>query len=81
MSWLYTIIFAGLLYSSQTGTEPTPYTGNANAVPAVAAARADETEKLDQSYPLNANGRVSVSNIMARSSSTPGKRTRFILRR
>ncbi len=63
MSWLYTIVFAGLLFSSENGSISMPATGNTNSLPSAASVQGDETEKLDQSYPLNANGRVSVSNV------------------
>lgn len=63
MSWLYTIFFAGLLFSSNgeanlnrvTAVEP-------DSVPVIVSA-ADETEVFEQTYPLTANGRVSVSNV------------------
>jgi len=65
MSWLYTIVFAGLMFSSQgdpvsdSGTLPT-----VDAVPAVVqSTKGDETEKFEQTYPLNAGGRVNVSNV------------------
>ena len=63
MSWLYTIVFAGLLFSSENGSISMPAAGNTNSLPYVSSVRGDETEKLDQTYPLNANGRVSVSNV------------------
>lgn len=63
MSWIFTIVFSGLLFSSNAGSAvstpdftPVPETA-ANAV------RQDETERFEQTYPLNANGRVSVSNV------------------
>jgi hypothetical protein len=64
MSWLYTIVFTGFLFSSQ-GSQPV------SSVPAVEEHLAvietgviqDETEKFDKTYPLNANGRVSISNV------------------
>lgn len=63
MSWLYTILFAGLAFSSQEipvqNAQPV-----GQMVPAVIETQpADETEKFDQTYPLNANGQVSLSNI------------------
>lgn len=63
MSWLYSIFLAGLLFSSN-GTLP----ASSNLVPSVeepkaAAAGQDETEKLDRTYPLSADGRISVSNV------------------
>src|SRR5215213_2256724 len=63
MSWLYSMLFAGLLFSSN-GTVPT----NLNISPAIKETSAlvtkqDETERFEQSYPLTATGRVSVSNV------------------
>ena len=66
MSWLYSIVFAGLLFSSN-GTSPTNI-NITNFIPAdgkviAPAAAQDETERFEQTYPLSANGRVSVSNV------------------
>ena len=62
MSWLYSLVFAGLMFSSQNGPSPANVDKSALTTP-VAAVKQDETERFEQSYPLNANGRVSVSNI------------------
>lgn len=66
MSWLYTIVFAGLVFSSNSAE--TPLVSELDeACPAVVEQVveqvADETERFEKSYPLNANGRVKVSNI------------------
>lgn len=64
MSWLYSIVFASLLATSSG--ELTTNAPSIEALPAVQAessVRRDETEVFEQSYPLNANGRVSVSNV------------------
>ena len=63
MSWLYSLVFAGLLFSSQNGTAPANAVAEPNTPPTAAAVKQDETERFEQSYPLNANGRVSVSNV------------------
>lgn len=63
MSWLYTIIFAGLSLSSNEGVVPMPVDLPQKDVVVVESLLGDETEKFEQSYPLNANGRVSVSNV------------------
>ena len=63
MSWLYTIIFTGLVFSSQGSSAPTVEPSIQSSPAAVEVTRQDETEKFAQSYPLNANGRVSVSNV------------------
>ncbi len=64
MSWLYTIIFAGLMFSSEGNVPNTPTNtasyGDTNTTTLV---KLDETEKFEQTYALNANGRVSVSNV------------------
>lgn len=59
MSWLYSIVFAGLFLSSggeRTVEHPVSFES-------AAVKGQDEMEKMEQSYPLNANGRVSVSNV------------------
>lgn len=63
MTWLYTVVFTGLFISSSgdLGTINS-YEPNNSAVPEVVVQK-DEIEKFEQSYPLTANGRVSVSNV------------------
>lgn len=63
MSWLYTIIFAGLSFSSSEVSVPMPVDLPLTETVVVESVRGDETEKFEQTYPLNANGRVSVSNV------------------
>ncbi len=63
MSWLYTIIFAGLSFSSSEGSLPMPVELPQTEAVVVQTAVGDETEKFEQTYPLNANGRVSVENV------------------
>lgn len=61
MSWLYSIIFASLVFSSEGSLPIRNFNltdGNVKQV-----VQADETERFEQTYPLNANGKVSVSNI------------------
>lgn len=62
MSWLYSIVFAGLVFSGD-GTPSETYISPAPPPSTVVAVQGGETEKFEQSYPLSANGRVSVSNI------------------
>ncbi len=62
MSWLYTIVFAGLVFSSH-GNSATGEPVIQNTPAPAAVVIQDETEKFDQTYPLNANGRLSISNI------------------
>ena len=63
MSWLYTLVFAGLLLSSDSDRPVHSYQNPEKKVSAHSVAGQDETEKFEQTYPLNANGRVSVSNV------------------
>ena len=63
MSWLYTVIFAGLVFSSQGSSSTNDERVIQNAPAPVVVEVQDETEKFDKTYPLNSNGRVSLSNI------------------
>ena len=62
MSWLITLLLASSVFS---GGNVTPYRTNQNFDNTVGkkVVVLDETERFEQSYPLNANGKVSVSNI------------------
>ncbi len=63
MSWLYTIVFAGLVLSSDSGNIP-EINPPAEVCPVVVEqTAADETERFEKSYPLTANGKVNVSNV------------------
>ena len=62
MSWLYSLVFAGLVFSSGTDLQLNTNT-NVAVSTNVSINKSDETEKFDQTYPLNADGRVSVSNV------------------
>src|SRR4030095_1663640 len=63
MSWLYSLVFAGLLFSSN-GDQPLNHSQSSSApVLATESSVADEIEKFEQSYPLSKNGNVSVSNV------------------
>lgn len=63
MSWLYSLIFAGLLFSSDGGSTANRAADNQTERTAAIQDAADVTEKFEQDYPLNPNGRVSVSNV------------------
>ena len=63
MSWLYSILFTGLLISSNSDVAVNNSAKTENAPAPIVVSAADETEVLDKTYPLTANGRVSVSNI------------------
>jgi DUF4097 and DUF4098 domain-containing protein YvlB len=62
MTWLYTLVFAGLTLTSSPADRPSSPIEPNGTVPA-AIILPDETERFDQTYPLNAGGRVSVSNV------------------
>ena len=62
MSWLYSIIFAGLMFSSDGNLPFNTNTEHANSQTANVVA-VEEVERFEQTYPLNANGRVSISNV------------------
>lgn len=63
MSWLYTIVVTGLLFSSNS--EPALHRPSNVVEQATAASVSvqDETERIEETHPLNPNGRVSVSNV------------------
>ena len=62
MSWLYSIIFAGLVFSGDGAVgESVPAAAAEPTV--IAIQQQDETERFEQSYPISANGRVNVSNV------------------
>ena len=64
MSWLYSIVFAGLLFSSEGSTGATTQQhAIATAPETQVVLKGDEIEKFEQSYPLSRNGNVSVSNV------------------
>ena len=63
MSWLYTIVFAGLAVSSQGGSTSNLEPRIEACPTAIVEAQKDETEKFEQTYPLNAGGRVNLSNV------------------
>ena len=64
MSWLISLVVAGLIFTSDGNF---PVTANHNFTDSrptvVQTNRFDETERFAQTYPFSANGRVSVSNV------------------
>jgi hypothetical protein len=62
MSWLVSFIFAGLMFTSQSNAPiyTNEISNNPNAPRIV---QLDETERFEQSYPFNPNGKISVSNV------------------
>ena len=62
MSWIISLLLAGVMFTSEGDlATKSNYSQTNNNVKKVI--KLDETERFEQSYPLNANGRVSVSNI------------------
>ena len=62
MSWLYSLVFAGLLFTA--GEErPAVQVQAAEPVLMTQTVVGDEIEKFEQSYPLSKNGNVSVQNV------------------
>ena len=64
MSWLYTLVFVGMMMSHSADPN------KIRVAPAelqpetlVQTSQQDETERLEKTFPLNSNGRVSVSNV------------------
>ena len=62
MSWLISLILAGVVITSDT-TVPVQRNNFTNSETTTKIVRLDETERFEQTYPLSANGRVSVSNV------------------
>ncbi len=64
MSWLISLVVAGVLFASDGNL---PVAANHNFSESKSAAvknvKADETERFEQTYPLSAAGKVSVSNV------------------
>jgi DUF4097 and DUF4098 domain-containing protein YvlB len=63
MSWLYSIVFAGLMFSSGGDTVPERNEIYTNVNTPTRVVLANETERFEQTYPLSANGTVNVSNV------------------
>ncbi|MCA1637872.1 MAG: DUF4097 family beta strand repeat-containing protein, partial [Acidobacteria bacterium] len=62
MSWLISLVMAGIMFSSESSLPAnTNYSRSESYEKNVV--KQDQTEKFEQSYPLNASGRVSVSNV------------------
>src|SRR6187551_46936 len=62
MSWLYSLVFAGLLFSSN-GEQAVNRAHEVAVAPVAEAVVRDEIEKFEKSYPLSKNGNVSVSSV------------------
>jgi DUF4097 and DUF4098 domain-containing protein YvlB len=61
MSWLISLVLAGMVFSNDV-TGPVQKSNYTNTE-ATKIVQMDETERFEQTYPLSANGRVSVSNV------------------
>jgi DUF4097 and DUF4098 domain-containing protein YvlB len=61
MSWLISLVLAGMVFSNDA-TGPVQKNNYTNTE-ATKIVQMDETERFEQTYPLSANGRVSVSNV------------------
>lgn len=63
MSWLVSLVLAGMMFTTQSGF-PLQNNGiNYNESNQTQVVRLDETERFEQTYTLNPDGKVSVSNI------------------
>lgn len=62
MTWIVSLLLAGMMFTSEGNL---PIERNQKYVDSTApkALQMDETERFQQTYPLNANGRISLSNI------------------
>jgi DUF4097 and DUF4098 domain-containing protein YvlB len=64
MSWLISLVVAGLVFASEGNSPVTAsYNFTESKSSVVKTNQLDETERFSQTYPLSANGRVSVSNV------------------
>jgi DUF4097 and DUF4098 domain-containing protein YvlB len=64
MSWLYTLVFVGMMFSNNVDTHHVAGISTPNEpIPAVQPTPLAETERIEKSFPLTANGRVCVSNV------------------
>jgi hypothetical protein len=63
MSWLYTIFIVGAMFSNSSNDLRVETIPANDQVSRPTAGQQDETERIDKTYPLSANGRVSVSNV------------------
>lgn len=64
MSWLYTVFFVGMMISHNADPASMRVVpANLQPQTVTLASQQDETERIEKSFPLNANGRVSASNV------------------
>ncbi len=62
MSWLYSIVLAALMFTTESDLLPLNHQTHKSQETS-SIVKLDETEKFEQTYPLSANGRVNVSNV------------------
>jgi DUF4097 and DUF4098 domain-containing protein YvlB len=62
MNWLYSIVLAGLMFTSDGDLSPVNHQTSKNQETS-SIVRLDEIERFEQTYPFNADGRVNVSNV------------------
>ena len=63
MTWVISLLLAGMIFSSDNSLPVKQSNYSQTNTNFNKVIKLDETERFEQSYPLNANGRVSVSNI------------------
>lgn len=64
MSWIYSLIFAGLVLAAETGSiGPNSSNTTSPEPPAVVNETSDVEERFEQTYPLTPDGRVRLQNV------------------
>ncbi len=63
MTWLYSLIFAGLVIAADSGSTHTYQTDSADAPQIANQQSLDVEERFEQTYPLTPDGRVRLQNI------------------
>ena len=63
MTWLYSIIFAGLLFSGSNDADTSSTVEHLDQTVVLRTIADDVTEKIDHTYPLNPKGKVSICNV------------------
>src|SRR5215203_168040 len=63
MSWLISLVLAGVVFSTDTTVPVRQNNFTNNETTTTKVISLDETDRFEQTYPLTATGRVSVSNV------------------
>ena len=63
MSWLITLVLAGLVFTPEANLPVQTNYNYTNPAAVTKIISPDETERFEQTYPLSATGRISVSNV------------------